>query len=79
VTIGKHAIVGTNVVIFPGVTIGEGVAVAACSTVRRDLSAWGMYGGDPLRKIGWRNREAILEKKRLFLEKHASGPDGAGR
>ncbi len=71
VRIEKHVIVGTNAVIFPGVTIGEGAAVGACTTVRRDLPPWGIYAGEPLRKIGERDRAAILEKKRLFLEKLA--------
>jgi acetyltransferase-like isoleucine patch superfamily enzyme len=73
VTIGPHAIIGTNVVIFPGVTVGEGASVGACSSVRRDLPPWGVYAGNPLRKIGERDRDAILEKKRLFLEKLAMG------
>jgi acetyltransferase-like isoleucine patch superfamily enzyme len=73
VVIGKHAIIGTNVVIFPGVTIGEGVAVAACAVVRRYLPPWGVYGGEPLRRIGERDRAAILEKRRLLLEKLEPG------
>jgi acetyltransferase-like isoleucine patch superfamily enzyme len=69
VVIAKHVIVGTNAVIFPGVTIGEGAAVGACGVVRRDVPPWGVYAGDPLRKIGERNREAILEKAASLLEK----------
>jgi galactoside O-acetyltransferase len=69
VIIEKHAIVGTNAVIFPGVTIGEGAAVGACVLVRRNLPPWGIYAGEPLRKIGERDRAAILEKRRLLLEK----------
>jgi acetyltransferase-like isoleucine patch superfamily enzyme len=77
VTIGQHAILGTNVVVFPGVTIGEGASVGACTSVRRDLPAWGIYAGEPLRKIGERDREAILEKRRQFLERLAiAGPPG---
>jgi galactoside O-acetyltransferase len=71
VIIEKHAIVGTNAVIFPGVTIGEGAAVGACSVVRRDLPPWGVYAGDPVRRIGERDRAAILEKARLLMEKLA--------
>lgn len=67
VTIGKHVIVGTNAVIFPGVTIGEGAAVAACAVVRRDLPPWGVYGGEPLRKLGERDRAAILAKAAILL------------
>jgi len=68
VTIGKHVIVGTNAVIFPGLTIGDGAAIGACATVRKDLAPWGIYAGEPLRRIGERDRDAILEKKRLFLQ-----------
>lgn len=73
VRIGEHVIVGTNAVIFPGVTIGDGVAVGACFSVRRDLQAWGIYAGEPLRRIGERDRDAILEKRRLLLERLAAG------
>jgi acetyltransferase-like isoleucine patch superfamily enzyme len=76
VTIEKHVIVGTNAVIFPGVTIGEGAAVAACAVVRRDLAPWGVYAGDPARKIGERDRDAILEKRRLLLAKLEAGSIG---
>ena len=67
VTIGKHVIVGTNAVIFPGVTIGDGAAIGACAVVRRDVPPWGVYAGDPLRRIWARDREAILEKAELLL------------
>ncbi len=73
VRIEKHAIVGTNAVIFPGVTIGEGAAVGACAVVRKDLPPWGVYVGEPLRKVGERDRAAILEKARLLLEKLGAG------
>jgi len=78
VIIEKHAIVGTNAVIFPGVTIGEGAAVGACALVRKSLPPWGIYAGEPLRKIGERDRAAILEKRRLLLEKlgRAAGSTG---
>jgi galactoside O-acetyltransferase len=72
VTIEQHVIIGTNSVIFPGVTIGEGAAVGACAVVRRDLPAWGVYAGEPLRKVGQRDRAAVLEKRRLLLESLAA-------
>jgi galactoside O-acetyltransferase len=73
VTIEKHVIVGTNAIVFPGVTIGEGAAIGAGVTVRRDLAPWGVYAGEPLRKIGERDREGILEKRRLLLERLGAG------
>ena len=79
VNIEKHAIIGTNAVIFPGVTIGEGAAVGACAVVRKDLPPWGVYAGEPLRKIGERDRAAITGKARLLLDKLASGADPVSR
>jgi galactoside O-acetyltransferase len=73
VTIEKHVIVGTGAVIFPGVTIGEGAAIGACTVIRRDVPAWGVYAGEPLRRIGQRDREAILAKAALLLEQMGRG------
>lgn len=71
---------GTNAIIFQGVTIGEGAAVRAGAMVRRDLAPWTVYAGEPHRKIGERDRDAILEKRRLFLQTLAADvapqPDG---
>jgi acetyltransferase-like isoleucine patch superfamily enzyme len=77
VTIEKHVIIGTNAVIFPGVTIGEGVAVGACAVVRKDLAPWGIYAGEPLRRIGERDRGKILDLRRRMLERAAAQPDGS--
>jgi galactoside O-acetyltransferase len=77
VVIGPYAIVGANAVIFPGVTIGAGAAVAAGGVVRRDLLPWSVYAGEPLRKIGERDRQAIEEKARRLLETLGLPPVGA--
>lgn len=60
ITLRRFAAVGSNVVIHPGVTIGEGAAVGSCSLVTRDLEPWGIYAGVPARKVGERRREQIL-------------------
>lgn len=73
VTIEKNVIIGTNAVIFPGVTIGEGVAVGACTTVRKDLAPWGIYAGEPLRRIGERDRTKILELRKILLDRLGRG------
>lgn len=73
VTVEKHVIVGTNAILFPGVTIGEGAAVGAGAIVRRDLAPWGVYSGQPLRQIGVRDRDGILEKARSLLERLEAG------
>ncbi len=61
VHIKKHAIIGANTVILPGVTIGEGVAVGANSLVTKDCEPWTIYVGSPARAVRSRPRERIME------------------
>jgi acetyltransferase-like isoleucine patch superfamily enzyme len=60
IKISKHAIIGTNSVIFPGVTIEEGCAIAAMSLVNKDTTAWGIYAGIPARRIKDRSQELLV-------------------
>jgi len=39
--------IGTNVVIMPNVTIGEGSVIGACSMVTKDTEPWTVYVGVP--------------------------------
>jgi galactoside O-acetyltransferase len=76
VHIGKHAIVGANSVILPGVTIGEGAVVGANALVTKDCAPWTIHVGSPVRPLRARPRERILaEEARL----RAALYDSAGR
>lgn len=66
VRIGKFAVIGANAVVLPGVTIGEGASVGACTVVTRDLEPWGIYLGN--RKMGTRNREKVMENYHRYLK-----------
>ena len=66
VVIRKFAIIGANSVILPGVEIGEGASVGAGSVVTKSLEPWGIYVGN--RRIGWRDKEKILENYKKFLK-----------
>lgn len=62
----KFAGLGTNVVVLPNVTIGEGSVIGACSLVTKDTEPWTIYMGIPARPIKTRPREKMLEyAKRL--------------
>jgi galactoside O-acetyltransferase len=52
--IGKDAFVGTNAVVHPGVTIGEGAVIGSCSLVLNDCEPWTIYAGVPCKPIGRR-------------------------
>ena len=66
VFVGKHVIVGSGSVILPGVTLEEGVAVGALSLVHKRCEAFGIYAGNPARRIKERKRD-LLELEQKFM------------
>jgi len=61
VHIKKHAIIGANTVILPGVIISEGAAIGANSLVTKDCEPWKIYAGSPAKAIKTRPQDKILE------------------
>jgi acetyltransferase-like isoleucine patch superfamily enzyme len=51
VAIGRNAWLGRNVVILPGVTVGENAVIAAGAIVTSDVAANTLVGGNPARVI----------------------------
>lgn len=51
VEIGKNVMIGANVTILPGVRIGDGATVSACSLVNSDVAAGELVGGVPARPL----------------------------
>ncbi len=45
---------GVNTVVLDGAVIRKGCVVGACSLVKGELDEYGIYAGNPLRKIGER-------------------------
>jgi acetyltransferase-like isoleucine patch superfamily enzyme len=66
----KHAILGTNTIVFPGVTIHEGAATGGAATVNKDLEAWGVYMGSPARRVKERPRELILSLEQDLIREY---------
>ena len=57
---------GANVTILPGVTLGEGSAIAACSLVTKNTEPWTIYMGVPAKPYKIRRRDKMIEfAKRL--------------
>lgn len=59
VTIGKYAQIGSNTVVFPNLSIGEGTVVGACSMVNKDCEEWSVYYGVPARKSKNRKKNML--------------------
>lgn len=51
ITIGAQSWVAANCFVGPGVTIGEGAVIGACSVVVKDVPAWVVAAGNPARVI----------------------------
>ena len=66
IIIGRHSIVGTNSLIFPGVVLAEGTSVGALSTVTKSTEEWSVYLGNPAKRIKARRRD-LLELEREYL------------
>lgn len=65
----KHSFIGTNVIIHPGVTIGEGTVVASGSLVTKNLDPWSIYMGSPAVKVKSRDSAIILQmEKEIYKE-----------
>lgn len=49
VIIGNNVWIGDKATILPGVTIGDGVVVAANAVVTKDVPAYSVVGGNPVK------------------------------
>lgn len=60
--------IASRVTILPGVRIGKGAVVAACSVVTKDVAPYTIVAGVPAKKIGERQRDLRykLGKRKWF-------------
>jgi galactoside O-acetyltransferase len=59
VYIADYSIIGANSIILPGVRINEGVAIGALSLVNKNLQAWTIYAGVPVKNIKARDKSLL--------------------
>ena len=69
VFLGKHVIVGSGSVILPGIVLETGVAIGALSLVKRSCDSFGIYAGNPAKRIGDRKRDLLKLEERLNADK----------
>lgn len=50
---------GANVFVMPGVTIGRGAIISACTVVGKSVPAYALVAGNPGRVVGWRKRPEV--------------------
>lgn len=54
IRIEKDAFIGTNSIVHPGITIGEGAIIGSNSLVIKDVNPWTINVGSPCKVIGKR-------------------------
>lgn len=64
VILGRFVGIGTNAVIMPGVTLGEGCVIGACSLVLHNTEPWTVYVGIPAIPLKSRPKKRMLEAAR---------------
>jgi acetyltransferase-like isoleucine patch superfamily enzyme len=76
VFIGDNVWIGSDVTIMPGVHIGEGAIIGACSCVTKDIPPFAIVGGCPARIIKYRDINKYLRLKetgKIYLSFKALG------
>jgi acetyltransferase-like isoleucine patch superfamily enzyme len=72
VRIRKHAVIGCNSVVLPGVVVEEGTSVGSMTLCNKSTEPWSVYMGIPARRTGERKKE-ILNLEQQFLEDMKNG------
>lgn len=67
ITIGRHVIIGTSSIVFPGVDIADGCAIGALTLVIKSTTPWGIYVGNPARRIKERSKDLLVHEAQ-YLE-----------
>ncbi len=68
VHIGRHVIVGTGSIVFPGITIANGCSVGAMSLVSTSTEEWGIYVGIPAKRVKERSKELLTVESSYLSE-----------
>ncbi|MBE0448530.1 MAG: acyltransferase [Actinobacteria bacterium] len=67
VRIGRHVIIGASSIVFPGVDLADGCSVGAMTLVNKSTQPWGIYAGNPARRIKERKKD-LLDLEAKFLK-----------
>lgn len=54
IVVGEDVFVGARAFVLPGVNIGDGAVIGACSVVTADVTPWTIWAGNPARMLAKR-------------------------
>lgn len=71
VVLKRYSIVGAGSIIMQGVVLEEGTSIGAMSLVLKSTEPWGIYVGNPAKRLKHRKKDLLeLEKQYLESEKN---------
>ena len=70
----KHSFIASDVIIHPGVTIGEGAVIGSNSVVSKDIEPWSINVGSPTKQVGERNPDNILKLQDKLYKEYSVDP-----
>lgn len=70
VRIGRHVIIGAGSIVFPGVTLAEGCSVGAMTLIHKSTTPWGIYVGNPARRVKERKKDLLALEAQFIREQN---------
>lgn len=70
VCLRRHVIVGAGSIVFPGVDIAEGCSIGAMTLVSKSTEPWGVYVGNPAKRIKNRKQDLLKLEADFLREKN---------
>lgn len=64
----KNVLIGAGCIIVPGITVAEGCAIGAMSLVLKDTQPWGIYIGQPAKRIKDRKKDMLQLQEQFLAE-----------
>lgn len=65
IEVGNNVFIGSDVVVLPGVKIGDNSVIGAGAVVTKDLPSGSLWGGVPARQIG--TFQDFVDKRKIIL------------
>lgn len=72
IILSRHVIIGAGSIVLPGCKVGVGSAIGALSLVNKNLDSWGIYTGNPCKRLMDR-KQGLLEKEALLIGSNITG------
>ncbi len=74
VFVGRQSVFGARTVVMPGVKVAEGCSFGAVSLVNKSTSPWGVYVGQPARRVKERNKDLLVLEEEFLADIASDSP-----